>query len=145
MLGRVELTTDVALAAPAAFTKVTGAEMLFHVEEEEMLVDLYAKVTFSTSAVARADFTLFVDGANVGGANGLACLTPAAAADVNTVVAARTVRLAKGSHILDLRVKVAAGDLTVAGATIPCELVAERRSHPATLGHGVDSKVQLIQ
>lgn len=145
MLGRVELTSDVALVAPAAFTKVTGAEMLFHVEEEEMLVDLYAKVTFSTSAVERADFTLFVDGANVAGANGLACLTPAVIADENTVVAARTVRLAKGSHSLDLRVKVAAGDLTVEGATIPCELVAERRSHPATLGHGVDSKVQLIQ
>jgi len=146
MLGRVELTGDVAMVAPAAFTLIAGAEMSFDVEEMEMLVDLYLKATFLTSAVSRADFTVFVDGLDAAaGANGMACLTPALAGDINTVSAQRTVRLAKGTHILQGRLKVAAGNVTVKGTTIPCELVARRHSHPATLGHGVDSKAQLIQ
>jgi hypothetical protein len=44
-----------------------------------------------------------------------------------------------------LRLKAPTGDVTVEGASIPAELVAHRLSHPATLGHGVDSKVQLVQ
>jgi len=37
------------------------------------------------------------------------------------------------------------GVVTVRGTVVPCELVAFRNSHMATLGHGVDSKVQLAQ
>ena len=153
MLGRVEVVTDVALnggAAPTTFALglVTGAQLKFWIEEAEMFVDLVGKVTYSDTVVERADFTIFVDGVDIANAavlNGLAAHTAAVAGDRNTVSFVRTVRLAQGAHMAQLRMKAPAGVVTVRGTAVPCELVAFRNSHMATLGHGVDSKVQLAQ
>ena len=149
MLGLKRLTADSTLVNPAAFTALpTGLlELGFQVEEEEMLVDLDASVTYSNTVVEATDFTLFVDGADIEtvGTNGIARHTAAVIADENMVLVGRTMRLAQGFHTLALRLKAPTGDVTVQGASIPAELTARRHSHPATLGHGVDSKVQLIQ
>jgi hypothetical protein len=133
MLGRVERTTDFTFgAAPTTFAlgAVPGTRLQFWVEEQEMI---------------------FVDGADVAnGANGLIAHA-LDAGDVNllqTSYASRIVRLAPGLHTMELRIKVpgaGTGVPTVAGATIPCELIAMRNSHIGTLAHGVDSKALLIQ
>lgn len=154
MLGRVEVVSNVVTAAGPVFATtglVTGALLQFWVEEDEMLVDLTAKVTLANSVVEETDVTIFVASGTsaaadiAAGTNGLARITPAVAADENTVFARRVVRLAKGLHTASVRVKAPTGVVTVAGTSIPCELMAMRLSHMATLGHGVDSKVQLIQ
>lgn len=150
MLGRKEHTADAVLAAaPTDFaTNQLAAgemELVFNVEEDEMLIDLIAKITLSNSVNEATDITIFVDGTDIAsGANGLARITPEAD-DEHTVHAERTVRLDRGEHTAEVRIKAPTGAVTVQGASIPSELVARRHSHPATLGHGVDSKVQVIQ
>jgi len=156
MLGLKRLEANFVYAAPpAAFTAPIDAgtgegllELGFQVEEAEMLVDLEARITHWTATPVLTDFTFFVDGADVEtvGTNGLARQLNAAAGagGMQTLVLSKTLRLAQGFHTVDLRV-ISAEVVNLAGATIPCELVARRHSHPATLGHGVDSKVQLVQ
>ena len=155
MLARVERTTDLVLAAGAiAFTDLAanknplaGMQLKFWVEEPEMLVDLSAKITFSdaTGALLTA-FTIYVDGVDIAnGSNGLAAFTPTIAY-VYTLSFGRVVRLAKGEHTAELRAKTLGGSATtINGGTVPCELVVVRHSHVGTLGHGVESKTQLIQ
>lgn len=158
MLGRVEVVVDrVSQAAPTfvafngAQAFVNGASLQFWVEEDEMFVDLTAKITYSNTVVEGTDFTIFVSQNGVAaadiavGANGLARHTAAIAADENTVIASRTVRLPKGRHVATIRAFAPTGVVTVQGASIPCELMAFRNSHIATLGHGVDSKFQFAQ
>ena len=158
MLGRVEFAVNAATGAAPTFVTgtFTASQLQFWVEEAEMLVNLTAKVAFSNSVVERTDFTIFVDGLDImttvafGGnaafTNGIATATGAGVAgDINTIIAARTVRLPKGQHTMELRAKAVAGIVTVNAATIPCELTAMRNSHIGTLGHGVDSKFQLAQ
>src|SRR3990167_5145886 len=119
MLGRVELAADIPLVAPAAFTLIPGLEMSFFVEEDEMLIDLYAKLAVSQTVVGRSDYTLFVDGVDIAsGVNGLACITPAVGGDEETVILSRTVRLNQGDHVLSAHAKVAAGNITVEAGTI---------------------------
>jgi hypothetical protein len=143
---RLLLTADETLVNPAAFTSFAGLQTSFFVEEDEMLVRLTATLTFSNTVVERTDFTLLMDGADLAdGTNGLACMTPAVIGDENTLQLLWEGRLAAGEHTLAVQVKAPTGDVTLEGATIPCVLNARRHSHPATLGHGVDSKVQLIQ
>lgn len=153
MLGSVERTTDFATGAGPTFATgaVPGTALQFWVEEEEMIIELVAKVTLSNSVVEPTDVTIFVaqNGAAAAdvasGTNGLARVTPAVAADENTVIGRRTLRLPRGRHVAQVRVKAPTGVVTVQGASIPCELSALRLSHIATLGHGVDSKALLIQ
>jgi len=155
MLGLKRLEADFTYgAAPAAFTAPidggTGEGLLelgFQVEEEEMFVHLSARLTYSTPTPSATNFTFFVDGADVEtvGTAGLAIHTADAAAALATVSLSKTIRLAKGFHVVDVRLLNAGEAPTLGGATIPCELEARRSSHPATLGHGVDSKGQLIQ
>jgi hypothetical protein len=156
MLGLKRLEADFVYAAPpATFTPpldaTTGEGLLeigFQVEEEEMLVDLEMRITHWTATPVLVDFTLFVDGTDIEtvGTNGLARQLNAAAGagGMQTLTLSKTLRLAKGFHVADVRL-ISAEVVNLAGATIPCELVARRHSHPATLGHGVDSKVQLVQ
>lgn len=151
MLGRKEQAADVTLTTPTDFATAQLANgelaLSFSVEEDEMLVDLELSLTYShTTNADPSDFTIFVDGTDIApGANGLVRHTPAAADDENTLYVSRTVRLARGLHIAELRAKTGSNNIVIEGATIPAALVARRSSHPATLGHGVDSKVQLIQ
>jgi len=62
-----------------------------------------------------------------------------------TLLARRIVRLPVGLHLAELRLKYTTGPVVVMGGVVPCELAVLRLSHNATLGHGVDSKVQRIQ
>lgn len=153
MLGRALVTADETLAGATTFAlgAVAGASLAFWVEEDEMLVDLECQATITDASAEAVDLTLFVDGVDVaasadlgGGADGLLRMTYAAAA-THTLAVAATVRLDPGQHQLELRAKCASGALDMENATFPLKLVARRHSHPATLGHGVDSKAQLIQ
>lgn len=152
MLGRITLAADVTLTAPTDFDTAqlaAGQLMLgFQVEEAEMLVDLEARITYShTTDAAPSDFTFYVDGAASADlpAAGLVRHTPAAATDENTVYMRVTLRLPQGYHTVDVRATTAANNIIFEGASLPSTLVVRRHSHPATLGHGVDSKVQLVQ
>ena len=155
MLGRTLLAADATLTAPTDFVTAQLAagelELGFNVEEDEMLVDLEARLCYEVTAAGLATFTFFVDGA----ANadipvaGLwrQEIVAAVSVDVEMMAYPRTtVRLDKGYHTVEVRASASAGNLTYDGATaIPSEVVARRHSHPATLDHGVDSKVQLAQ
>ena len=153
MLGRKTLAANFAYAAaPVAFTPVldagTGENLLgmsFFVEEAEMFVVLEARITYHTPTPVPAEFTLFVDGADIAlAAAGLFRHQVYGAAGPESVFFAHTLRLAQGEHTVELRM-LSAEIPTIVGATIPAEVTARRSSHPATLGHGVDSKVPLIQ
>ena len=153
MLGRKTLAANATLTAPTDFVtaQLAAGELLlgFHVEEDEMLVDLEARLIYSGSAAGLVTFTFFVDGAAVAElpAAGLwrTEIVAATAAAEQTAYPRATVRLARGFHTAEVRASASAGNITIEGAAVPSELVARRHSHPATLGHGVDSKAQLIQ
>lgn len=156
MLGLKRLEADFTYAAtPNAFTPVLDAgngegllELGFQVEEEEMFVHLSCRLLLDIGANDTVQLTFFVDGADVEtvGTAGLLQKPLLTASDSETLVIEKTVRLAQGFHTVDMRMlTTGAGVPTIEGATIPAELEARRSSHPATLGHGVDSKVQLIQ
>ena len=155
MLGLKRLEADFTYAAaPTAFTApvhaVTGEGLLeigFQVEEEEMLVDLEARFLLDVNADDTVNATFFVDGQDVEtvGTVGLWQADMLAAGNGTTVYLNKTVRLDQGYHTVELRFLADPATPIILGATIPAELVARRHSHPATLGHGVDSKVQLVQ
>ena len=156
MLGLKRLEADFTYAAaPAAFTAALDAvdgegllELGFQVEEAEMFVDLDIRMLLDmTVANDTLNITFFVDGVDVETVGTVGLWQDAILlADIpETVQLTKTLRLDKGFHTLQMRVKAPTGDVTVEGASIPAQLVARRHSHPATLGHGVDSKVQLVQ
>jgi hypothetical protein len=156
MLGRKTLSTDVTLTAPTDFVtaQLAAGELLlgFQVEEAEMLIDLVASLSYEGSAAGLVTFTIFVDGAAAAVAD-----VPAAGLWRTEIVAttvgmqqmavpAITLRLAKGFHTCEVRASASAGNVVFLGSTgVPCTITARRHSHPATLGHGVDSKAMLIQ
>jgi hypothetical protein len=155
MLGRAKVDEDVVLTgittfAAGAVAESVGPESLsrrFDVEEEEMLVDFEVLASISHSVASEVlHWTFFLDGADIAaGADGMAQLhMPATADDATMLAASWTMRVPMGQHRLELRLKTPAGNMTVAGATWPAYLSARRASHPATLAHGVDSKVQGI-
>ncbi len=154
MLGRALVTADEVLAGATTFAlgTIAGASLAFWVEEDEMLVDLEAQVAITNAAAEAVELTLFVDGADVcalpelGGPTLFGLTTTLyAAADTHSLSCGTTIRLAPGQHQLELRARSVIGGMTVESASWPLKLVARRHSHPATLGHGVDSKAQLIQ
>lgn len=154
MLGRKTLAADLTLTAPTTFATnqdTTGALQIgFQVEEAEMFVDLEARLTYSASLAGQVSFTVFIDGAANADlpAGGLwqKEIILATQTLVDSAYVRATVRLPQGYHTAEIRGLATAGNITFEGATaIPSELVVRRHSHPATLGHGVDSKVQLIQ
>lgn len=118
-------------------------ELSFYVEEEEMLIDLELNVTLTATA-GDLDATFLVDGTNLGGGTAAALMRMQATGSEDYVSLRKTVRLAKGQHTVEAQL-ANAGAPTLNGDVVPGELVARRHSHPATLGHGVDSKAQLIQ
>ena len=154
MLGRKTLATDATLTAPTDFVTAQLAagelELGFQVEEDEMLIDLEAHLCYSASAAGLVTFTFFVDAAanaDLPAAGLWRTEVVASTVGVQAMAYPRaTIRLNKGHHKLAVRASASAGNITVLGATaIPSDVVARRHSHPATLGHGVDSKVQLAQ
>ncbi len=156
MLGLKRLEADFVYAGdPDAFTAVLDAgsgegllELGFQVEESEMFVVLDLRATVSLSADDLLSVTFFVDGVDVEtvGTGGLLQKSILTASAGETLQLSKTIRLAQGFHTVDVRMLTAANAVpTIEGGTIPAELMARRSSHPATLGHGVDSKVQLVQ
>lgn len=153
MLGRKTLAADATLTAPTDFdtAQLTAGELelAFSVEEDEMLVDLEARLVYSGSAVGTIAYTFYLDGAAVTElpAAGL-FLTSTLTDSVDdpfTAYVRTTLALSRGQHVVEVRASASAGNITYEGATVPSEVVARRHSHPATLGHGVDSKAQLSQ
>ena len=106
MFGRKERSTDYALnggAAPTTFALglVAGLDLSFYVEEDQQLVELVAKITYTNTVAERTDLTIFVDSADVmaPATNGVAGLTPTIVG-ANTLVASRiVVGLSKGQHV----------------------------------------------
>jgi hypothetical protein len=154
MLGRKSLTTDVTLTAPTDFVtaQLAAGELAlgFQVEEQEMLVDLEARLCYEGSAAGLLTFTFFVDGAASSDLPAAGLWRTEVVAETvgaqQTAYPRATLRLAKGFHRVEVRASASAGNVVFLGAAgVPCELVARRHSHPATLGHGVDSKALLIQ
>ena len=155
MLGLKRLEADFTYAAaPTAFTPAldgtTGEGLLelgFQVEEEEMLIDLELRLLLDVNADDQVNATFFVDGSDVEtvGTAGLWQADLLAAGNGTMVTLSKTVRLDQGFHTVDVRFLATPSTPIILGSVIPAELSARRHSHPATLGHGVDSKVQLIQ
>jgi len=153
MLGRKTLAADATLTAPTDFDTAQLSsgelELGFQVEEDEMLVDLEATLVYSGSAVGTIAFTFYVDGAASPDLPAAGCWLESTVTDATddptSAYLRRTIRLDRGFHTVEVRASASAGNITYEGATVPSELVARRHSHPATLGHGVDSKTQLIQ
>jgi methionine-rich copper-binding protein CopC len=146
MLGTQTHAANTALPVSAAFQAMANGalELGFQVEEEEMFVDLEMEITFSNAVGERTDFTFFVDNQDIEqvGVNGIHVETDN---NIHSFQAKRTIRLPQGYHTVEWRVKAPTGVVTVQGGIVPCRIHARRHSHPATLGHGVDSKVQLVQ
>lgn len=149
MLGRKTITTQITFpgvpALPATNQFTSGElELSFFVEEDEMLVDLELKLVL-TATTGDLDATFFVDGTNLGGGTAVALSRQQALTGAEVYVNLRTTqRFAAGTHIVEARL-AAVSAAVINGDVVPGELVARRHSHPATLGHGVDSKGQLIQ
>lgn len=149
MLGEATIAADIVVSGAGAFAAgaVAGASLRFSVEEEEMLIDLKLMATLSHATVGgMVDATFFIDGADIAdAADGLVRESAPTIADNPFAFSLeRTVRLARGEHRMELRLKTPAGDVTVEGAGWPAKMTARRHSHPASLAHGVDSKVQGI-
>jgi hypothetical protein len=154
MLGRKTLAADATATAPVDFDTAQLAagelELGFTVEEDEMLVDLEARLVYTGSAVGTIAWTFYVDGAAspdlaAAGIYITSTITDGVG-DAFTAMLKATLRLDKGYHTVDVRVDAAAGNVTYPGATtMPSEVTARRSSHIGTLGHGVDAKAQLVQ
>jgi len=140
MYGFVPITVAQALpvGAPVA---VTGANLKFSVEEDQMLTDLQFCGTVSSTAGGLITFTFLVDG--VAYTTLPVTIATWAALEAKYVsLKVTAVNLSKGSHKLTLAAG-AAVDGTILGTTTDCRLIANRVSADATMGQGVNSKVQL--
>lgn len=138
MYGFVPITAAQALPVGAA-AAVTGAALKFSVEEENMLTDLQFIACVGSTAGGDLTFKFQVDGADVTTNPWIATW---AAAEKKYVSYKVTAFLSKGAHTLKLFAG-APTDGTILGTTTDCRLIAQRFSADATLGQGVNSKVQL--
>lgn len=153
MLGFKDLAADFATTSTTFVTPDDGgtpakplAARFFVEDEGGMFVDLICDVVLSHGAdTGVADLDFLVDGSRLGGADGLVRHTPGVADAVQTVRVQRTLKLAKGQHSVALQVKTNTGTLTLQGAGWPIRIVAFRNPDAGTLGHGVESKAQLVQ
>jgi hypothetical protein len=140
MYGEVKIAADVTLTTPTAFATPAGGQMRFHVEEEEMFVVLEFQGAYAqTTAPGTVFSTFFVDGADVGD------LVDGIFEDTVDVTAQgvyfkKTMRLAQGEHLLEVRFKAGSNNVVVHGAGVPCTLSATRLSHNATVAANQNSK-----
>lgn len=154
MLGTALITTDVVLAAIAAYDYAGGASLIaslkFTVEEEEMLTDLKCLLTaYHATTDAAVDVTFFLDGADLADlADGLVrknMSTVVGLPGADMIAFEHTLRIPKGEHQLQLHMKSpTAGALTVSGTTHHGYLQARRHSHPATSAANANAKVHGI-
>ena len=144
MYGFVPITAAQTLPVGAA-AAVTGASLKFSVEEENMLVELQFVGCVSSTAGGDLTFKFQVDGADiVNPATGSAMLpwiqTWAAGEKIYVAYKVKQT-FSKGAHTVKLFAG-AATDGTILGTTTDCRLVADRFTADATMGQGVNSKVQ---
>lgn len=148
MYGQVTKAAD-ATNATTTFGTVAGLVMKFSVEEDEMFVDLRFDGVVSNATVnAETELDFLVDGARLGGTNGLCGATSATADAKVPVHMARLVRLTKGAHTIALQMRdggAPAGTAKLEATTYVAVLSALRMSHNAVLAHGVDAKDKLTQ
>ena len=118
-------------------------ELSFSVEEDQMLVDLVLNMSMTATA-ADLDITFLLDGVNLGAGTSAALLRTQGVAATDFYTLTKTVLMTRGQHTLEAQIAHAAAP-TIDGDEVVGELLARRHPHPATLGHGVDSKSQLSQ
>jgi len=121
---------------------VTGAQMNVRVEEEEMLLilDFQGQVTGVTAELLVMNFE--VDGV-AASALPLLSHTFLTGQLADEAKFSLCVKLTKGHHVVALTANAASGGHTIAGAVVRSAFSATRVSNAATLGQGVNSKVQL--
>lgn len=140
MYGFLPITTDIILPI-GSMADVPGVILDCAVEEDEMLVELSAKgVVLSGGAASSIDFQFVVDTVATT-ALPISNLTIAAATQ-GALSISQVVRLTKGRHKVKLQAK-ASTSATLKGTLYDARLVVRRDSADATLGQGVNSKVQL--
>jgi len=131
------------IVLPAGGTAtVTGAQMIIRVEEEEMLLDLNFQGNILGVATAVLTMGFLVD----------TVATPALPVLGHTFVAgalqlpvnfSHRLTLTKGEHTVALTADTTVAAASIDGAAFDCRFTATRDSNSATLGQGVNSKVQL--
>lgn len=121
---------------------VPGAQMIVRVEEEQMLLTLNFQGQISGVTAEAATLAFYVDGAPATTLPQVVhtFLTGQLTAEVNTSL---SVMLSKGEHTVALWANADSGGHAIEGTVVDCRFTATRDSSDATLGQGVNSKVQL--
>lgn len=139
MYGFVQLG-DVAIPAGAP---AVVAQFNVRVEEENMVVELLLDGSIVGGAAADIVLAKF----QVGTATAVPALPMgvgvAAGPAVEHCALKQVVELPKGQHVVKLLLGATAADLVLKGATYDCKFACLRTTADATLGQGVNSKVQL--
>jgi len=135
-----EIQFGAAAAIPTGgLADVVGASMVVRVEEEAMLLRLSFNGTVLATGAGLLDVGFTVD---------TVALPLLSAAHTTAIGRAHlhveaTLELAKGEHVVRLQMNDAATGTTIDGGVYKSVFSATRVSSDATLGQGVNSKVQL--
>jgi hypothetical protein len=123
-------------------TLANVAQMNVRIEEDEMLtvLQLTGAVVGATAGIVTAQF--LVDGVAVNTLP-MCCGNVGAAGATLALEPKQTVRLTKGQHAVAVQLANTGGDGSLKGATYDCKFGVTRLSADATMGQGVNSKVQL--
>ena len=134
-LGNVTLPTG-------GIALVTGAQMIVRAEEEQMLCTLNFQGQVSGVTAETATLHFYVDGvaATVLPQVVHTFLTGQLTTEVNMSL---PLVLTKGEHTVSLWANADSGGHAIEGTVVDCRFSATRASSDATLGQGVNSKVQL--
>lgn len=144
LYSEIVLDTEVSLAAGAQ--TVAGTQMNVRVEEEEMLLllEFQGRLTGVTAELIEMGFTV-----NSGAGFASPTTLPLLAHTFLTgqleeaVKFSLCVKLTKGHHVVGLTANPASVNHDIDGDVVHCVFSATRVSSDATLGQGVNSKVQL--
>ncbi|MGE3483154.1 MAG: hypothetical protein AB7L09_00095 [Nitrospira sp.] len=134
-LGNVTLPTG-------GIALVPGAQMIVRVEEEQMLLVLNFQGQVSGVTAEAATLHFYVDGAAATVLPQVVhtFLTGQLTTEVNMSL---PLSLSKGEHTVSLWANADSGGHAIEGTVTDCRFSATRASNAATLGQGVNSKVQL--
>ena len=124
-------------------TLATVAQLNVRVEEDSMMTTLALKgaVLGVTGGIVTAKFV--VDGGTPIPTLPIGCGNVGAGPATLAVDPSVTVELSKGQHVVAVQLACSGADGTLKGATYDCKLKVTRLSADATMGQGVNSKVQL--
>jgi len=135
MFTEAKIATDEVIVTPTTFALGVvpngKGRCGFTVEEQEMLTELeFVGTLSSTVADQPVDLTLFVDGVDQADlVDGMVTWSaPHIAGQGDLVNLTLKKRFAKGAHVAELRVRAAAGNVTVLGLLRPAKMRATRWS-----------------